>query len=64
MRPMGKFTYLLSIIENGSFLAQVESGVEIHIGDELNWKGNKILVKNKTDNLLEVKKIGSAIIVE
>lgn len=63
MRPMSDFTYLLCNVDKGNFIAQVKSGVEILIGDELNWKGNKLLVMNKNDKLLE-KKIGHAIIVE
>lgn len=63
MRPMRNFTYLLSD-EKGSFIAEVNSGVEVKSGDELNWKGNKLLVNAIEGDILTVKKIGFAILVK
>ncbi|AGI11932.1 hypothetical protein X915_gp051 [Bacillus phage vB_BanS-Tsamsa] len=69
MRPSGKFVYLLSTIE-GAFIAEVVSGVKLQKGDELNYKGNKLFVTSINvvggdgTNILNVVKIGSAIIIE
>lgn len=62
MRIMGEFKYILSNSE--SLIAEVESGIQIKKGDELNWNGNKLIVESVEDALLTVKKIGSAIIVK
>ncbi|UGO50636.1 hypothetical protein PQE68_gp045 [Bacillus phage vB_BanS_Sophrita] len=69
MRPSGKFVYLLSTIE-GAFISEVVSGVKLQKGDELNYKGNKLFVTSinvvggDSTNILNVVKIGEAIIIE
>ncbi|UGO51378.1 hypothetical protein PQE72_gp065 [Bacillus phage vB_BanS_Skywalker] len=69
MRQYGKFVYLMSTIQ-GSFVAEIVSGVKLEEGDELNYKGNKLFVTGidvvggDSTNILKVVKIGSAIIVE
>lgn len=63
MRPIGEFVYFLSD-DNGSCIAQVKSGVEIKTGDEINFNGNKLLVKLIEGDVLIIEKIGHAIIVE
>jgi hypothetical protein len=66
MRLYGKFTYSLTDEKNGIHISQVKSGVELFKGDELNFNGNKLIVKDKDKDkkLLTVERIGFAVIVK
>ncbi|MGV4321236.1 hypothetical protein [Bacillus mojavensis] len=64
MRPMGELEYSLKF-KDGYLLADVKSPVLIHVGDELAYRGNKLIVIDKTsDSSLTVEKVGSIITVE
>ncbi|QPK89807.1 hypothetical protein IEN91_05045 [Bacillus velezensis] len=64
MCPMNSFNYSLKL-KGGYLVANVESSVLIHVGDELVYRGNKLLVIDKTsDSSLTVEKTGSIIAVD
>jgi hypothetical protein len=65
MRPTGKFKYALNVKKGYFifFIDNVQSTVEIHVNDELNYRGNKLVVVSKDGDNLTVKRIGCLITV-
>lgn len=63
MRQTGVFKYRLKD-ENGYFIDDVKSDVEIKVGDVLGYKGNQLQTIRVYENELRVKKTGEYITVE
>ncbi len=64
MRVEGIFRYFLMENKAGYMISQVEVPYELKDGDEINFKGNKLLIKEVKGDVAGVEKIGSALVVE
>lgn len=62
MRKNGEHTYIMTI--DGKLSTQIVSGVELYVGDEINYRGNKLRIVYTEGRRIQVKTLGYAIIVQ